>query len=248
MSSTDSAKWSSDKAGYLLTNVQELVTRALSYLVYLPWLIIVPIFSFFMLKDAKSFADGVVALMPNQRLQRRAQRLLVDISRTMGAYIRAQITSCLVVGGLATTGFLIISWTIVDVPNFAVLGALAGLLEFIPMVGPLLAIVIAFSLTLLTSFKSALIVVVFLVSLRVLQDYVIYPRIISHGIKMHPLAVIIAILSGAELNGVVGVFLAVPVVGLFIVGYNPYVAYKRPLALGVTDTGDLVLPALDQPP
>jgi predicted PurR-regulated permease PerM len=242
LSVRDISKWSSDIAGYLLTSVQDLATRALSYLVYLPWLIIVPILSFFMLKDAKSFADGVVAFMPNQRLQRRAQRLLVDISRTMGAYIRAQITSCLVVGGLATTGLLIISYTIVEVPNFAVLGALAGLLEFIPMVGPLLAIVIAFSLSLLSSFKCALIVLLFLVSLRILQDYVIYPRTIGHGIKMHPLLVITAILCGAELDGVVGVFLAIPVVGLFIVGYNHYVAYKRTLILGVTDTGDLIKP------
>jgi len=71
---------------------------------------------------------------------------------------------------------------------------------------------------------------------------VIYPRIIGHGIKMHPLLVITAILCGAELNGVVGVFLAIPVVGLFIVGYNHYVAYKRTLVLGVSDTGDLVQP------
>jgi predicted PurR-regulated permease PerM len=247
MSKTDIAKWSSDIAGKLLTNVQDVVTRGLSYLVYLPWLIIVPILSFFMLKDASSFADGVVALMPNQRLQRRAQRLLVDVSKTMGAYIRAQITSCLVVGGLATGGFLIINYTIIEVPNFAVLGALAGLLEFIPMVGPLLAIVIAFLLSLLTSFKCALIAVLFLVSLRILQDYVIYPRIIGHGIRMHPLMVIIAILCGAELNGVVGVFLAIPVVGLFIVGYNHYVAYKRTLVLGV-DTGELVSPEMQAPP
>lgn len=247
MSRADIAKWAGDIAGDAITSIRTVLTGALAYLVYLPWLIIVPILSFFMLKDASSFAEGVVALMPNQRLQRRAQHLLVDVSKTMGAYIRAQITSCIVVGTLATIGFLIID-AFVDMPYPVVLGAIAGVLEFIPMVGPFLAIVIAFSLSLLTSFKCALIALLFLVSLRVLQDYVIYPRIIGHGIKMHPLMVIIAILCGAELNGVVGVFLAIPVVGLFIVGYNHYVAYKRTLVLGVSDTGDLVLPAPNQPP
>ena len=116
------------------------------------------------------------------------------------------------------------------------------------MVGPLLAIIIAFLITLVVvSFKSALGVVVFLGLLRITQDYVIYPRIIGHGIRMHPLAVIIAILCGAELDGVVGVFLAIPVVGLFIVGYQHYVAYKRTLTLGVSDTGDLVSPQLERP-
>ena len=101
---------------------------------------------------------------------------------------------------------------------------------------------------LLFSFKSALIAVLFLVCLRVLQDYVIYPRIIGHGIKMHPLVVILAILCGAELNGVVGVFLAIPVVGLFIVGYQHYAAYKRTLVLGIADTGDLISPDSPRPP
>jgi predicted PurR-regulated permease PerM len=166
----------------------------------------------------------------------------------MGAYIRAQITSCLVVGTLATVGLYIIN-AFVDVPYPVVLGAIVGVLEFIPMVGPLLAIVIAFSLSLLlVSFKSALTVVLFLGLLRIAQDYVIYPRIIGHGIRMHPLAVILAILCGAELDGVVGVFLAIPVVGLFIVGYQHYVAYKRTLTLGVGDTGDLVRPDSEPAP
>jgi predicted PurR-regulated permease PerM len=247
MSRSDIANWASGFSRDLLASVRDVITGALAYLVYLPWLILVPILSFFMLKDASSFAESLVALMPNRRLQRRAQRLLVDISRTMGAYIRAQITSCIVVGTLATIGFFILSY-ILDVPYPAVLGAIVGVLEFIPMVGPLLAIIIAFLITLVVvSFKSALGVVVFLGILRITQDYVIYPRIIGHGIRMHPLAVIIAILCGAELDGVVGVFLAIPVIGLFIVGYQHYVAYKRTLTLGVSDTGDLVSPQMERP-
>jgi predicted PurR-regulated permease PerM len=238
----DIVNWASDFARDLLTSVRDVLAGALAYLVYLPWLILVPILSFFMLKDASSFAENLVALMPNRRLQRRAQRLLVDVSKTMGAYIRAQITSCLVVGTLATIGFFILN-SLLDVPYPAVLGAIAGVLEFIPMVGPLLAIIIGFSLALvIVSFKSALSVVVFLGLLRIAQDYFIYPRIIGHGIRMHPLSVIIAILCGAELDGVVGVFLAIPVVGLFIVGYHHYIAYRRTLTLGVSDTGDLAPP------
>jgi predicted PurR-regulated permease PerM len=72
----------------------------------------------------------------------------------------------------------------------------------------------------------ALGVAVFLGVLRIIQDYVIYPRIVGHGIKMHPLLVVLAILAGAEIAGVAGIFLAIPVVGLIIVGYNHYVAYR----------------------
>ena len=59
-----------------------------------------------------------------------------------------------------------------------------------------------------------------------LQDYFIYPRIVGRGIKMHPLVVIVAILAGAEIGGLIGIFLSIPVVGLVIVFYNHYLAFR----------------------
>jgi len=81
-------------------------------------------------------------------------------------------------------------------------------------------------LTLTISVKTALLVAVFLSVLRLLQDYFIYPRIVGRGIKMHPLVVIIAILAGAEIGGLIGIFLSIPIVGLVIVFYNHYLAYR----------------------
>ena len=230
-------KLTSDVVESAFTWASDAATAVLGYVVYLPWLILVPILSFFMLKDAEQFAKNLVDLMPTQRLQRRANRLLIDASQTLAAYIRAQFTGCIVVGLLATAGFAIIG-----VPYAIVLGFAAGVLEFIPLVGPLIAMLIATSLGLTTSVSSALIVLSYLLVLRTAEDYIIYPRIIGHGIKIHPLLVIVAILCGAQLDGVVGVFLAVPVVGLFMVGYHHYVAYRRTMNLGAGDTGDLVLP------
>ena len=60
----------------------------------------------------------------------------------------------------------------------------------------------------------------FLGIFRVVEDYVIYPRLIRRGIPLHPLAVILAVLAGAELHGVAGMFLAVPVVGITSVVYR----------------------------
>jgi predicted PurR-regulated permease PerM len=227
----------SDLFAGLFSWLSNAASAIFGYVVYLPWLILVPILSFFMLKDAEQFAKDAVDLLPTARLQRRANRLLIDASRTLAAYIRAQFTGCLVVGLLAMIGF-----GIIGVPYAVVLGIVAGIFEFIPLVGPFIAIVIAFCLALTTSLSSAFLVVGYLVVLRIVEDYIIYPRIIGHGIRIHPLLVIIAILCGAELDGVVGVFLAVPVVALFIVGYHHYVAYRRTLNLAAGDTGDLILP------
>lgn len=201
--------------------VGSLLLGAFGYLPYLLWLIIVPIFSFFLLKDAAKFEHGLVALLPSEKLRKRAHWLLEDVSKTLAAYIRAQITACIEIGILVTAGF-----GIMGVPYAIVMGAVAGMLEFLPMIGPFTFATLAFLLTLAVSLKLALVVALFLAVLRILQDYIIYPRIVGHGIEMHPLVVIIAILSGYELGGLVGVFLSIPSVGLMIVVYNHYLAYR----------------------
>jgi predicted PurR-regulated permease PerM len=220
-----------------LTNVMEqialllpgVVTGVLSYLTYLTWLIIVPILSFFLLKDAEAIERGLIELIPNERLQRRTHWLLRDVSRTLAAYIRAQITACIEIGALVTVGFALIG-----APYAIVFGVVAGLFEFFPMIGPLMFAIISFGISLTISVKMALGVAIFLAVLRVVQDYIIYPRIVGQGVKMHPLVVILAILGGIEVGGIFGVFLSIPIVALLIVVYNHYLAYK-----GVQNIGDV---------
>ena len=210
-----------DLADQALPLFEGLIGRTVGLVPYLTWLILVPVLSFFLLTDAQSFERNLVALLPNERLQKRVHWLLMDVSRTLAAYIRAQITACLVVGILVTGGL----W-LFGAPYPIVLGAVAGLLEFIPLVGPLIAACLIVGLSLTVSFKTALIVALVLAVLRMAQDYYIYPRIVGHGIKMHPLVVIVAILAGAEIGGLIGIFLSIPVVGLVIVFYNHYLAYR----------------------
>ena len=70
-----------------------------------------------------------------------------------------------------------------------------------------------------------IVVLLFLGVLRVVQDYVIYPRIIGQGIHLHPLAVILAILAGAEIAGVAGIFLAIPVIAILTVSYRHWLEH-----------------------
>jgi predicted PurR-regulated permease PerM len=205
----------------IITLLTDLGGAALGYLPYLTWLILVPILSFFMLKDATRFEQAFITIMPNERLRKRVHYLLLDVNRTLAAYIRAQITSCVVVGGVVTLGF-----SLLGVPYAVVLGLIVAVLEFFPMIGPLLSAVIAVGLSLTVSVKLAIFVAAFLIVLRIVQDYILYPKIVGQGIKMHPLIVVLAILAGAEIGGLTGVFLAIPIVGLIIVLYNHYLAYR----------------------
>lgn len=193
----------------------------LSSITYLPWLILIPILAFFLLKDADSFRRSALQMLPSGRWRWRGDEFFQDVNSTLAAYIRAQLTACLLIGLICTIGFYFIG-----LPYWLALGIIAGLLEFIPLVGPLTIALAAASIGGFYSFNMALGVIIFLGVLRILQDYVIYPRIIGQGIHLHPLAVILSILAGAELAGIAGIFLAIPVVAIATVSYRHWLEHR----------------------
>jgi predicted PurR-regulated permease PerM len=186
----------------------------------LPWLVLIPILAFFLLKDALSFRRTVLTALPH-RVRLRGHRLFDDLNATLAAYIRAQLLACVVVGTLCGLGFAVIG-----IPYPVVLGVLAGVLEFLPLVGPLLLAAVAAIVGALQAPILALWAVAFLLVLRLIEDYVIYPRLIRRGVHLHPLAVIVAILTGAELGGVAGMFLAVPTAAMASVVYRHWLEWR----------------------
>ena len=76
---------------------------------YLPWLVLVPILAFFLLKDADSFRRGALLMVPRGRLRWRVDDLLRDVNRVLAAYVRAQLLACLLVGVVCTIGFIVIN-------------------------------------------------------------------------------------------------------------------------------------------
>lgn len=203
----------SDFAGGLTGSVGEFL---LGLVTYLPWLILIPILSFFFLKDINLFRVSLLRVMPHGDWRTRVEAILEDFNQTLAAYARAQLISCVLIGTICTAGFYLIGL------NYAVLlGILAGIFEFIPLLGPLTVAVIVI---LTGSFSDnpyvALYAAIFLIVLRIAQDYVIYPRIVREGIHLHPLAIILSVLAGEEIAGIAGVFISIPVVALVTVLYK----------------------------
>jgi predicted PurR-regulated permease PerM len=202
--------------------VTEFATAALGYVVYIPWLILIPILGFFLLKDAESFRRSALLMLPRGRWRWRGDEFFQDINSTLAAYIRAQLTACLLIGFICSLGF-----TALGLPGGLVMGVLAGFFEFVPLVGP---VAIAILAALLAMFHAGpfntFLVLLFLGVLRIVQDYAIYPRLIGHGIHLHPLAVIFAILAGEKLAGVAGIFLAIPVVAILTVSYRHWMEHR----------------------
>jgi predicted PurR-regulated permease PerM len=190
------------------------------FLGYVPRLMLIPILAFFLLKDSASFRAAALHTLPRGRWRGRGRELLQDINATLALYIRAQLIACVLIGTACTVGF-----SLIGVRYALVLGLVASVLEFIPLVGPVVVALIATLIAGFSSMKQALGVVVFLGILRIVQDYVVYPRIIGLGMPLHPFVVIVAVLSGAALGGVLGVFVAIPTVAILSVGYRHWLEH-----------------------
>ena len=139
--------------------------------------------------------------------------VLNDLDAMLARFIRAQLLFA-ALGLVAYTTFLLLA----QFPYSFALGATAGLLEFIPFVGPLVAVLLILGMAILTGYAHWMVVVVFLISWRGIQDYVTSPYLMRRGLQLHPLAVIFGVLAGGEIAGVMGLFLSVPIIaGLRII-------------------------------
>lgn len=193
-----------------------------NFLTFLPWLIIIPILTFFFLKDVNSFRLAVLRLFPAGPWRMRADSVLNDANSTLAAYVRAQLISCVLIGVLCTVAFYIIG-----LKYALLLGILAGIFEFVPLLGPLTLAVIALTTTGLGDNPwNAIPTAIFLIVLRIVHDYITYPRIIRGGIHLHPVLIILSVLAGEQIAGIPGVFLAIPVVALITVAYKHFLEHQ----------------------
>ena len=120
-----------------------------------------------------------------------------------------------------------IGFAALGLPYPGTLALAAGTLEMIPLAGPLVVAVVATAV----APDRVLAILGFLAALRLLQDYVIYPRLISRALHLHPLAIVVALWAGAALGGIVGVCLAVPLVGIMQVTHRHWREYREIEAL-----------------
>jgi predicted PurR-regulated permease PerM len=218
-------------------------SSAINLLGYLPYLVLIPILAFFFLKDADSFRRSALMMLPQGRIRWRGDELFQDINSTLAAYIRAQLIACLLIGSICTAAFAIFG-----VRYALVLGLVAGMLEFIPLLGPVVVAALAGMVAGFDSPAKALTILVFLGVLRIVHDYVVYPRLIGSGIHLHPLAVILAILAGHELAGVAGIFLAIPVIAVLTVTYRHWLEHRGSSGLVAELLKPAEAPAVETPP
>jgi predicted PurR-regulated permease PerM len=145
------------------------------------------------------------AFLPADRHE-QAARVTDRIFVRLGGWVSGQILLCLIIGFMSWLGLVILG-----VPYAVVLALIAGIMEAVPNIGPIIAAVPAVMIAALTSPLQALLVLILYLIIQQLENYVIVPRVMSRAVELHPLAVLLALLIGGELLGVLGAVLAVPV-------------------------------------
>ena len=187
------------------------------------WLLfVVPLLSIFFLKDGRSFSDFLLSTIQSRPQREFLENVLNDLNQMLAHFIRAQLTLAgltLVVYSafLGATGV-----------NYAlVLGTVGGLLEFIPVVGPLAGALTIVTVALLTGYPHWIVLLVFLGIWRLIQDYVSSPRIMGESVELHPLAAIFGVMAGGEVAGILGIFLSIPVMASLRIVFRRWRLYAE---------------------
>lgn len=173
------------------------------------WLILIPILSLFFLKDGEEIATDMIDLGREPQEKATLAGVVSDVNIMLGSYIRSQI----ILAALTMAAYTLVL-SVSRVPYAFILGPLAGIFEFIPVVGPAVAAVSVFVIAILTSYPHLLWLFLFLGAWRLIQDYVNAPRIMGKSLEISPLAQIFAVLAGGEIGGVTGALISVPVLAL----------------------------------
>jgi predicted PurR-regulated permease PerM len=169
-------------------------------------IVLVPVFAFYLLRDFDRIVDKFRSLVPDRR-RTLVVDLARDIDRVLSAWFRGQLTVIVIDGALYMIGL----W-ILGVPMGVAIGAIAGLLAFIPVVGVLTSLALALFVTFLEfqGWGQVIGVVALFAAVPTIEMTVVVPRVIGGRVGLGPVAVIVALLLGAELLGFIGILLAVP--------------------------------------
>ena len=178
------------------------------------FIVLVPILSFFFMKDGREITKEMLGLFA-EGPRRDIFEIATDLHLLLAQYVRALVF--LALAAFAAYGLFL---SLIGVPYAILLAAIAFLLEFIPMVGPLAAAVVVLTVAGLSGFHHLLWILVFLIAFRLFQDYVLSPHLMSAGVKLHPLVVIFGVFAGAGIAGIPGIFLSVPILAALRIVYR----------------------------
>jgi len=190
-------------------------------------LFLVPILAIFFLRDGGSFHEVLLSLVQSRTQREFLQDVFQDLNQMLAQFIRAQLTLA-ALSLVVYTSFL----GAMRVPYALMLGTAGGALEFIPVAGPLMAGAAMMVVAVLAGYQHWGFLLLFLLVWRLIQDYVISPRIMGVSVELHPLAAVFGILAGGEIAGMLGVYLSIPVMASLRIVWRRWRIYAEKRKFG----------------
>jgi predicted PurR-regulated permease PerM len=196
------------------------VTR--SVVTFVAGVVTILFMTFFMLLEGQAWRDRFIALLPVQG-QPRAHRMAGEIANTIGGYVTGNLLISVIAGFFTTIVLLIMG-----VPFALALGLLVAILDLIPLAGATLAAIIVTLVALTHSLTAAIVVGVFFIVYQQLENHLLQPIVYGRTVKLSPLAILVAVLVGAEVAGVIGALGAIPVAGTIQILISDWLQHRRP--------------------
>lgn len=191
---------------------QERISNAFGYTIdlftnILYALLVIPLVTFFLMKDGRDLTEAVVSLVPNRYFELTVD-LIESIRNHLGRYFRA-----LLVRGIVVAVLLTVLLSAIGLRYAAVVGIFAGLANTIPYFGPLLGLMAAIIVGVAQTGDLALFPGIFgAIVFTQIVDNVMQPFIFSRAVRIHPLIILCGVIIGAEVGGIIGMLLSIPVI------------------------------------
>jgi predicted PurR-regulated permease PerM len=167
-------------------------------------LVVVPILAVFFLADGKRIADSFIQLLSTEDNRQTIQAVAEELNTMLRKYIRAKV-----ILGACSLVFYAAAMLSLGFPNAISLGLLGGVLEFVPVAGWMSSAAVISTVGILAH-RHWIWMAVLLGVWRMAMDYFISPRVVGRNLEIHPLMVLFAVMVGAECGGIVGIYLAIP--------------------------------------
>jgi predicted PurR-regulated permease PerM len=193
---------------------QRVLTTTLS-------IITIAVMTAYLLADTPRLARFIAQFIPGDRLP-EAESLFLSISRVVGGYLRGQLIT-----SLAIAVFTFVLLQLLGVPNALAFAVLAGFADVVPLVGAFVATIPPVAAALQESSTRALAVLIAMIAYQQFEDRILVPRVYGRTLNLPPIIVLIAVLAGAELMGVTGVLLALPLTAAARVAIDYTIEHRR---------------------
>lgn len=186
--------------------IENILERAANLFDFVITITIIPVLVFYFLKDFIEMKKSLQKLVPEKYFQ-RIDTMLIAIDESLGGYVRGQL--------IISSAVMFVTYVIYhtfQLKYALVLAVIMGLMNVIPYFGPIIGTIPAVAVAMTTSWKLVIVVLVTTLIVQTLENSFLSPYVMGKSVQIHPVLIILTLIIGAEIGGIIGMIIAVPLI------------------------------------